>query len=87
MLKTTYLLAALMGFAFIIYADVNSQDFMLYLFLAFFVTGLGVAGVAKRREWHRKYIDYRALAEGLRVQSFWRLAGIVDNSTPFVRAR
>jgi hypothetical protein len=81
-LKTTYLLAALMGFAFIIYADMNSQDFMLYLFLAFFVTGLGVAGVAKRREWHRKYIDYRALAEGLRVQSFWRLAGIVDNNTP-----
>ena len=81
-LKTTYLLAALMGFAFIIYADVNSQDFMLYLFLAFFVAGLGVAGIAKRREWHRKYIDYRALAEGLRVQSFWRRAGIIDNSTP-----
>jgi hypothetical protein len=81
-LKITYLLAALMGFAFIIYADVSSQDFMLYLFLAFFLTGVGVAGMAKRREWHRKYIDYRALAEGLRVQSYWRQAGIVDNNTP-----
>lgn len=81
-LKITYLLAALMGFAFITYSDVSSQDLMLYLFLAFFLAGLGVAGVAKRREWHRKYIDYRALAEGLRVQSYWRRAGIVDNNTP-----
>lgn len=81
-LKATYLLAALMGFAFILYSDIHSQDEMLYLFLVFFLAGLGIASVAKRREWHRKYIDYRALAEGLRVQSYWRRAGIVDNNTP-----
>lgn len=81
-LKITYLLAALMGFAFILYSDINAQDEMLYLFLVFFLAGLGIASVAKRREWHRKYIDYRALAEGLRVQSYWRRAGIADNNTP-----
>ena len=32
--------------------------------------------VARRREWHRKYIDYRALAEGLRVQHYWYRAGV-----------
>jgi hypothetical protein len=27
---------------------------------------------------HNKYLDYRALAEGLRVQFYWRLAGLPD---------
>ncbi len=81
-LKATYFLAALMGFAFILYSDIHAQDEMLYLFLVFFLAGLGIASVAKRREWHRKYIDYRALAEGLRVQSYWRRAGIVDSNSP-----
>ena len=81
-LLATYLLAALMGFSFIVYSDVTNQDVMLYLFLVFFLIGIVVSGLATRREWHRKYIDYRALAEGLRVQSYWRRAGIVDIATP-----
>lgn len=32
--------------------------------------------IVRRRDVQDKYLDYRALAEGLRVQSFWRLAGI-----------
>ena len=28
---------------------------------------------------HNKYLDYRALAEGLRVQFYWQLAGLPDN--------
>lgn len=35
----------------------------------------------KRRKWHDEYIDCRALAEVLRVQFFWRLAG-VERSAP-----
>jgi len=41
-----------------------------------------VVVLAGRREWQRKYLDYRALAEGLRVQSYWRRAGIVNLATP-----
>ncbi|MDB6164255.1 MAG: hypothetical protein JWL98_1687, partial [Xanthomonadaceae bacterium] len=81
-LLITYVLAALMGFSFILYADVTNQDVMLYLFLLFFTAGIIVSGIAAQRQWHRQYIDYRALAEGLRVQSFWRRGGIVDVSTP-----
>jgi hypothetical protein len=81
-LLATYLLTALMGFAFILYSDAGAQDLMLYGFLALFATGVVINGLAQRREWHRKYIDYRALAEGLRVQSYWRRAGIVDSSRP-----
>lgn len=32
----------------------------------------------KRRDIQDRYLDYRALAEGLRVQSYWRLAGVTD---------
>ncbi len=35
---------------------------------------------AKKKGWENKYQDYRALAEGLRVQFFWRLAGIQDST-------
>ncbi len=81
-LRTTYVLAAMMGFALILYSG-NSSHAMIYVFLAFFLAGVGVAGLARRREWHRKYIDYRSLAEGLRVQSYWRRAGIIDINTVF----
>jgi hypothetical protein len=55
---------------------------MLWIFLALFVIGLVIAGVAHRHDWHRKYIDYRALAEGLRVQTFWRRAGLTMTGDP-----
>jgi hypothetical protein len=81
-LLATYLVTGMMGFAFIAYSDILAQDLMLYLFLALFAVGVTINAMAQRREWHRKYIDYRALAEGLRVQSYWRRAGIVDSSRP-----
>lgn len=81
-LLATYLVTGLMGFSFIAYADIVAQDLMLYVFLGLFAVGVAINAVAQRREWHRKYIDYRALAEGLRVQSYWRRASIVDSSRP-----
>lgn len=81
-LLATYVLAALMGYTFILYSDLIAKDVVIYLFLLFFLCGVLVNAIAKRREWHRQYIDYRALAEGLRVQSYWRRAGIVDIERP-----
>lgn len=81
-LLITYVLAALMGYAFILYSDLIAKDLVIYLFLLFFLAGIGVNSVAKRRQWHRQYIDYRALAEGLRVQSYWRRAGIAETTQP-----
>jgi hypothetical protein len=75
-------LAALMGLAFLLYSDWGAPDWMLWVFLAFFVVGLAIAVLAQRRDWHRKYIDYRALAEGLRVQAFWRRAGLSMTGDP-----
>ncbi|GAA4861748.1 hypothetical protein [Luteimonas vadosa] len=81
-LRVTYVLAAATGAAFILYAHVHSQDAMIYLYLLLFGAGVILAMLARRREWHRKYLDYRALAEGLRVQSYWRRSGVVDIANP-----
>lgn len=81
-LRATYLLAAVTGGAFLVYEQVPSQDAMIYVYLMLFAAGVGLAILARRREWHRKYLDYRALAEGLRVQSYWRRAGVVDLDNP-----
>lgn len=75
-MRMTYTLAALMGIAFAFYAHLSAQDFLIYLFLLLFASGGLVAVLARRRDWHRKYLDYRALAEGLRIQSYWRRAGV-----------
>ena len=75
-LKTTHILAFLMGFMFILYSDYKSQPVYMVLFLAFFALAAGAQIFAKRRGWHRKYLDYRTLAEGLRVQFYLYAAGI-----------
>ena len=41
-----------------------------------FVSGHFLARGAHRHSWHRKYLDYRALAEALRVAYFWEQAGV-----------
>ena len=81
-LWATYVLVALMGFTFFTYTHVVSHDLVIYAFLLLFLVGAGVAMLAARRQWQRKYLDYRTLAEGLRVQSYWRRAGIVQPGTP-----
>jgi hypothetical protein len=75
-------LALLMGLAFLLYSDLGAPDWMLWLFLLFFALGLATAWRARRRDWHRRYVDYRALAEGLRVQAFWRRAGLSAIGAP-----
>ncbi len=75
-MRALYTLAALMGIAFAVYDNLPAQDNMLVVFLLLFALGGFVVVLANRRGWHRKYLDYRALAEGLRVQSYWQRAGI-----------
>lgn len=76
MLRLTYTLAVLMGLAFITYADLPGHELMIWAFLALFAVGVTVTRIAGRRDWHRKYLDYRALAEGLRVQFYWQVSGV-----------
>ena len=43
--------------------------------LAFALSWL-LAYWARRRSWDRRYLDYRALAEGLRVDFYWEMSGV-----------
>lgn len=81
-MRITYTVAALMGIAFAVYDNLTAQDYMIYVFLLLFATGIAISTLARRRGWHRKYLDYRALAEGLRVQGYWRRAGISLTDDP-----
>ncbi len=78
-LMLSYTLAVLMGVVFIVYSEFIEQWPLALLFMVLFITGVVFHAVGERREWHRKYLDYRALAEGLRVQVYWNLAGVVPS--------
>lgn len=82
--RITHVLAFLMGLMFLLYSDLNSLQYFMFAFLLFFVCAAAVQYVAARQGWHRKYLDYRALAEGLRVQFYWAAAGVnSDNVSKF----
>ena len=72
----THAFAAAMGLAFILYSDFDTNRGYIAVFLLLFGLSVLIRWIGKRREWHRKYLDYRGLAEGLRVQMYWRLAGV-----------
>jgi hypothetical protein len=71
-------IAVLIGLIFIIYSEFDGLDFLVNFFLLAFVAGFILFKLGEQRQWHRKHLDYRALAEGLRVQFYWSLAGVID---------
>ena len=71
-------IAGLVGLIFIIYSEIDGLDFLVNFFLLAFLAGFMLFKIGERRQWHRKHLDYRALAEGLRVQFYWSLAGVID---------
>jgi hypothetical protein len=78
-LKARYGLWAIMAFLLITFKkeSVGSIAIVAILgVLAVFLFGTLLAMWAHRRSWHRKYLDYRALAEALRVDFYWELAGV-----------
>ena len=75
-LVLTHSLAALMGFSFITYSEYQEFSLLLPGFLLFFFAAWVINKIANQRSWHRKFLDYRALAEGLRVQFYWCLADV-----------
>jgi hypothetical protein len=79
-LRVTHVLAFLMGFMFILYSDVEAWSNYMFAFLLFFLASAAVQHVARQQGWHRKYLDYRTLAEGLRVQFYWAVAGVRNES-------
>ncbi len=79
-LQATHMLAMLMGLMYIIYSDLLPKRYFLYAFLGFFVLAAVIHTIGARKFWHRKYLDYRTLAEGLRVQLYWAAAGVTSGN-------
>jgi hypothetical protein len=78
-LRSRYLLWALMAFLLIAFKkDSIGKGAIAEIVgvLLVFLSGTLLALWAHRRSWHRKYLDYRALAEALRVDFYWELAGV-----------
>lgn len=76
-LKALLLFALLALAGFEIYAHVLPYNVALWLvYPVSLLIGWFVYRFARRREVENRYLDYRALAEALRVQFFWSLAGI-----------
>jgi len=71
-------LAVLVGLFFLVYSEFDGLDFLINILLLAFLAGFILYKIGERRQWHRKHLDYRALAEGLRVQFYWALAGVID---------
>lgn len=87
-LWTVYGLAMMAVVFFQLYAHAfPGDDPRVVLFLAGYVAMLGVADVvylvARHRQSQNKFQDYRAVAEGLRVQFYWRLAGLAHSAADF----
>ena len=79
-LRVSHVLAFIMGTLFVLYSDLATWQSLLYAFLGCFVIATAVQAVANHRGWNRKYLDYRTLAEGLRVQFHWAMAGITQRN-------
>jgi hypothetical protein len=79
-LRITHVLAFLMGLAFILFSDLGASKHYLYVFLTLFAIASALQLLATRHAWHRKYLDYRTLAEGLRVQFYWAAAGVANRN-------
>lgn len=79
-LRAIHIMALLMGLMYIAYSDMLPLRIFLYAFLCFFVIATAIHMFGKWQSWHRKYLDYRTLAEGLRVQLYWAAAGVTSDT-------
>ncbi|HEX8758156.1 MAG TPA: hypothetical protein VF745_17600 [Steroidobacteraceae bacterium] len=80
-LRLSLLFAALLALIFEIYAEVLPWRALPAGYLAAFASLTAILLWQGRRDVQGRYLDYRALAEGLRVQFYWRLAGLPDSAS------
>ena len=65
---------AILGASFFAFFAHMSQHFVFLLpYVAVLWLAIGWPLIRNRVRWRAKYLDYRALAEALRVQVFWQL--------------
>ena len=73
-------LAAALALTFELYAEILPRRALPSIYLLIFTLIVLLYLWQKRLDAHGRYLDYRALAEGIRVQFYWRLAGLTDSA-------
>ncbi len=82
--RATGLLGLTAGVCFVAFADWPVVHTMLLPYILCIVLVLSLGALDRRYSWQRKYLDYRVLAEGLRVQFYWAVAGVeMENPSRF----
>ncbi len=74
-LRVLIVFAALASVCFLAYSNLPDQELMIYPYLGFMTVSIGAYALQRRGDWQRRYVDYRVLAEALRVQFYWAVAG------------
>jgi sulfite exporter TauE/SafE len=83
-LKLGHICALLTAIGYLTYTDLSSTRVLIALIIGVMLSAVAVNMLAVRGSWHRKYLDCRTLAEGLRVQFYWAAAGVTSgNVTKF----
>jgi hypothetical protein len=83
-----YVLVLLAVVCFEIYAHLfPPEDRRIVAFLVAYLVVIGIADLVylfvRNRQSQNRFQDYRAVAEGLRVQFYWRLAGLVHSGADY----
>ncbi len=80
-LRSVIVLAVALALTFEVYAEILPHRVMPGIYLAIFSTITALYLWQRRLDAQGRYLDYRALAEALRVQFYWRLAGIKESAS------
>ena len=79
-LVVLYVCAGLAGLCYIAYGNLPGWDLMIYPYWVLMASSLAAYLVTSRGAWQRRSMDYRVLAEALRVQFYWAIAGVERSS-------
>lgn len=81
------MLAAIAYMCLNIFSDFLPNPVFLTLYFGLLVAAFMVWAVVDGRKLHKYFINYRALAEGLRVQYYWYAAGVEDAQEELAQAQ
>jgi hypothetical protein len=79
-LRVLYVCAGLAGLCYIAYGNLSDWSLMIYPYWVFMAASIAAYLAASRGAWQRRSMDYRVLAEALRVQFYWAIAGVERSS-------
>ena len=79
-LQGGHVAAFLTAVGYLTYTDLLSTPLMIGGIISLMLFAVVNNALAVRGSWQRKYLDYRTLAEGLRVQFYWAAAGVTSGS-------